>query len=295
MFYKKKYCFVYLTYNTTVVKNFPENQDLFQWPRVIPGNNLYATTVSELEVEATYEERNYSRQAQRKKNFIISDSHLTRIKKNSKEIRCILNALVEEMPNSWIILWYRISRRKTADRCNKHRIKWYTKFNYHDVDVNDLVNRILQTRLICRYYGVKSIAMLSVLVRNDNNLNKLIRKVNILLKRLSKLYGFDFMCNDRIGKDLLWRDDLHLTDEGTSFLSINFLNFFNSYHKHCNLTDWQSIWSNSMISKPETQTTTFKGASKLHNNCISRFKMIRAENFDNIIVETVNINSVIVT
>ena len=50
-----------------------------------------------------------------------------------------------------------------------------------------------------------------------------------------------------------------------------------------------------MISKPETQTTTFKGASKLHNNCISRFKMIRAENFDNIIVETVNINSVIVT
>ena len=78
---------------------------------------------------------------------------------------------------------------------------------------------------------------MSVLVRNDNNLNKLIRRVNILLKRLSKLYGFDFMRNDRIGKDLLWRDDLHLTDEGTSFLAINFLNFFNSYHKHGNLTD----------------------------------------------------------
>ena len=78
---------------------------------------------------------------------------------------------------------------------------------------------------------------MSVLVRNDNNLNKLIRRVNILLKRLSKLYGFDFMRNDRIGKDLLWRDDLHLTDEGTSFPAINFLNFFNSYHKHGNLTD----------------------------------------------------------
>ena len=78
---------------------------------------------------------------------------------------------------------------------------------------------------------------MSVLVRNDNNLNKLIRRVNILLKPLSKLYGFDFMRNDRIGKDLLWRDDLHLTDEGTSFLAINFLNFFNSYHKHGNLTD----------------------------------------------------------
>ena len=47
-----------------------------------------------------------------------------------------------------------------------------------------------------------------------------------------------------------------------------------------------------MNSKPETQNTTFKGASKLHNNCISRFKMIRAENFNNIIVGTLNINSI---
>ena len=43
--------------------------------------------------------------------------------------------------------------------------------------------------------------------------------------------------------------------------------------------------------KPETQNTTFKGASKLHNDCISRFKMIRAENFD-IIVGNLNINSI---
>ena len=44
-----------------------------------------------------------------------------------------------------------------------------------------------------------------------------------------------------------------------------------------------------MNSKPETQNTTFKGASKLHNNCISRFKMIRADNFANITVGTLNI------
>ena len=47
-----------------------------------------------------------------------------------------------------------------------------------------------------------------------------------------------------------------------------------------------------MNAKPETQNTTFMGASKLHNNCISRFKIIRAENFDNIIVGTLNINSI---
>ena len=89
----------------------------------------------------------------------------------------------------------------------------------------------------CRYYVVESIAISSVLVRNNNNLNKLIRRVSISLKHLYKVYGFDFICNDKIGKDLLWRGGLHLTDEGTSFLANNFLNFLNSYHEHGNLPD----------------------------------------------------------
>ena len=112
-----------------------------------------------------------------------------------------------------------------------------TRFNYHDVDVNDLANRIVQIGLKCKYYGVESIAILSVFIRNDNNLNKLIRGVNISFKHLRKVYGFDFICNDRIGKHLLWRDDLHFTDAGTSFLAIKFLTFLNDYHEHGNLTD----------------------------------------------------------
>ena len=91
------------------VNNFSENQDLFKRPRIIPGNKSYATVVSELEVGATYEERNYSRQPQGKKIFIIGDVSLTRIKRDSlrkklKEIRCILNVLVEQIPHSWIIM-----------------------------------------------------------------------------------------------------------------------------------------------------------------------------------------------
>ena len=85
-----------------------------------------------------------------------------------------------------------------------------------------MAKRILQTGLKCRYYRAESTAISSALVRNDNNINKLIRRVNISLKHLCKVYGFDFICNDKIGKDLIWRDDLHLTDEGTSFLAIEF-------------------------------------------------------------------------
>ena len=47
-----------------------------------------------------------------------------------------------------------------------------------------------------------------------------------------------------------------------------------------------------MNAKPETQITTFKRAFKLHNDCISRFKMINGESLDNLIVGTLNINSI---
>ena len=54
---------------------------------------------------ATYEERNYSRQPQRKKIFITGDSHLTRMKKDSlrkkfKGDQVYLDILVEQIPNS---------------------------------------------------------------------------------------------------------------------------------------------------------------------------------------------------
>ena len=101
-----------------------------------------------------------------------------------------------------------------------------TKFNYHDVDVNNLANIILQIGFKCRYCGVESIANSFVLVKNHNNFNIIIRGVNISLKHLCKVYRFDFICNDRIGKNLLWRDGLHLAEEGTSFLATNFFEFF---------------------------------------------------------------------
>ena len=47
-----------------------------------------------------------------------------------------------------------------------------------------------------------------------------------------------------------------------------------------------------MNAKPEAQNTTFKGVSKVDNDCISRFKMIRAENVDNIILGALNMNSI---
>ena len=54
-----------------------------------------------------------------------------------------------------------------------------TKFNHHDASINYLVNMIIQIGLKCRYYGVKSIAIQYVVVRNNNKHNRLVQQVNI--------------------------------------------------------------------------------------------------------------------
>ena len=50
--------------------------------------------------------------------------------------------------------------------------------------------------------------------------------------------------------------------------------------------------SEPINANPETQNTILKGASKLHSDSISRFKMRKVENFDYVIVENLNINSI---
>ena len=173
------------------MNNFPENQDLFKRPRFIPGNKLYATAVSEREVDATYEERNHARHPQRKKFFIIGVIHLTRIKKDLRKkikgdklyFKCFSGANTKQLDH-YVMPVLVDEKPQTVDILIASND--ITKFNYHDVDENDLANRILQIGLKCRDYGVESLAILSVLVRNDNNLNKLIREkifyLNIYVK-----------------------------------------------------------------------------------------------------------------
>ena len=134
-----------------VVSNFPENRDLFKWPRIIPDNKLYVTVVSEREVDSTYEERNYSRQPQRKKNFIIGDSHLTRIKKDKFYFNCFSRTNTKQLDHYVIPVLFDEKPQTVVIHIGSNDI---SKFNYHNIDVNDVANRILQIGLKSRSYGV---------------------------------------------------------------------------------------------------------------------------------------------
>ena len=91
-----------------------------------------------------------------------------------KQVLPILNVSFEQIPNSWIICDTSIVNEKPQTAVIHIGSSDITKFNYGDLDVNDLADRILQIGLKCRYYPAESIAILSVLVRNDNYLNKFI-------------------------------------------------------------------------------------------------------------------------
>ena len=126
----------------------------------------------------------------------------------------------------------------------------------------------------CNAYKVGNIAISSILVRSDPKINQVIKQVNWLLQGLCRTNNFYFTCNNAIDDTLLWKDGLHLTYEGISKLSDNFLayltsfllpsNDFNVNKFTNNLVFWQSRDSDINLDIEET-----KQKSKITDNCRS--------------------------
>ena len=104
-----------------------------------------------------------------------------------------------------------------------------TKLNYNNVYVEDLAKKIINIDVKCKAYKVSSIAILSILVKNDPKSNQVIKQVNRLLQELYKTNNFYFICKNATDSIFLWKDVLHLRYEGISKLSHNFLKYFISF------------------------------------------------------------------
>ena len=55
----------------------------------------------------------------------------------------------------------------------------------------------------------------------------MICQVNNILKRVCRINDFFYICNDLVNKNYLWKDGLHLTNEGSSLLLNNFMSYLN--------------------------------------------------------------------
>ena len=96
-----------------------------------------------------------------------------------------------------------------------------------NINLDDLAQKIVDNGLKCRSYGVRSIAISSILVRSSIRLNQIILKVNNILKVLYATNGLNFICNDEIGREIVWKDGLHLSNDGTAMLADNFAKYLN--------------------------------------------------------------------
>ena len=97
------------------------------------------------------------------------------------------------------------------------------------IDVKDIVNRILNTGKKCLSYGVKEVIILSVFIKKQFKLRRIIRQVNDLLRNEYKRNNFQFVSNDNITREVLWRDGLHLNNAGTYLFASNLVEFLNDF------------------------------------------------------------------
>ena len=169
-----------------------ENQDALNSSNLSAGMKTYVGTI---------------RSEEKKKSYIVGDSDLNRICKNKfKEIT----------PSAWVYV-------KCFSGANTNQLDYYvvpvllyekpdteiiyigsnetTKFNYNNVDAEELTNEFINTELKRRTNGLSNAAVSFILKRNSFNMNQVIYQLNSILKRFFSINDFFYVCNDEVNEN----------------------------------------------------------------------------------------------
>ena len=201
--------------NGIVIDPFPERNIPVQ--RTLPGNKKYSDVVKN-----------------GKKITVFGDSIIKRI--NGKELTRHLNkgrAFIKSFPgaNAKDLAHYVIptlidqSPDAVVIHVGTNNVK---RGNQKPTQTNaEIAEEIIQTGRICRQYGVNEVFISSLLCRSSTSEMKNIREINCFIKERCVRENFIFIFNDSISEEHLWKDGLHLTDDGTTILANNFINILN--------------------------------------------------------------------
>ena len=96
----------------------------------------------------------------------------------------------------------------------------------NNVNVEERAQRITNIGLKCKSYWKSNIVVPSTLKRNFNII-QVIYQVNNILKRLCRPNDLFYICDGLVNENPLWKDVIHLTNEGPSLLLNNFINYLN--------------------------------------------------------------------
>ena len=97
------------------------------------------------------------------------------------------------------------------------------------IDVKDIMNRIVNIGKKCLFCGVKEVIISSIFIKKRFKLTRIIRKVNDLLRDECKRDNFQFIRNDNTTAEVLCRDGLHLNSDSTYIFASNRVDFLNDF------------------------------------------------------------------
>ena len=103
-----------------------------------------------------------------------------------------------------------------------------TPKTYRDLKTGVIANEIIDIGKKCMNYGTKKVFISSILIKKQSSLTKIINQVNDILKDLCLINSFIFIDNSEIKRDMLWKDGIHLNDQGIYMFASNFVDYLNA-------------------------------------------------------------------
>ena len=96
------------------------------------------------------------------------------------------------------------------------------------VEPDVIAKEIANIGLTCKDYKVKNIFISNILYSTKADINS-IRVINEKIGELCECYGFTLIDNSEVEKGHLWKDGIHLNDQGIKLLADNYINILNEY------------------------------------------------------------------
>ena len=104
-----------------------------------------------------------------------------------------------------------------------------THNSINNIDANGILKRIIDIGKKCLLYGVKEVIISSIFIKRQFKLTRIIKQVNDHLRDECRSNKFHFISNDNITNECLWKDGLHLNNEGTCMFASNLVDFLNGF------------------------------------------------------------------
>ena len=188
---------------------------------IVPGVNSYSaiTKVNNVKKKAIVIGDSMTRRIVTKEFNNHTTQHRTQFQSfkgaTTKSLKhYIVPALAEEKPDVTII------------HCGTNNLR--PKHPVTPSSEEQLVDGIKQIGIRCLSAGVKQVPISGLIRRSDFEVHTKCLRTNDLLKKMCEQTGFLYICNENIPSSQLWKDGLHLSDQGVDTLANNFINFLNN-------------------------------------------------------------------